>query len=136
MGLEQQGYDAVKLLALALADTKGTGGARLITRLERVGYRWFSYMPITLGPDDHTFYEDWTLGMFAVPGPNEPTDAWMEGGTPWRPIMRTFSYDLKRTTIWERDRGPFFPGWHEPAPSPYYWWSRLGITTRPGDPLH
>ena len=136
MGLEQQGYDAARLLGLGLADTEGAGGRELIARLEQIKYRLFSYMGIRLGPDDHTFYDDWTLGMFAVAGPDEPVDAWMEGATPWRPIMRTFSYDLERTTIWERDRGPFFPNWHEPAPSPKYWWSRLGIITRPGDPLH
>jgi hypothetical protein len=135
-GNEQHGFDTVKLLASSLIDTKLKGGARLIAQLETVKNRFFSYMAIRLNPDDHVFYDDWTLGLFAVAGPDETLEPWMSEGTPWRPVMRTFTNDDKRTTVWERDRKPFFPGWNDPEPSPPFWWSRIGIITRAGDPLH
>ena len=136
VGTEQHAYDALHVLALSLADTQGRRGQHLIDRLEQVKHRFVSFMPVRLGPDDHTFYDDWTLGVFAVAGPSEEVEPWMQGTTPWRPVMRSFTADEERVTIWERDLRPFFPRWRRPAPSPKYWWSRLGIVTRHGDPLH
>lgn len=136
MGREQQAYDSVRLLAVCLADTRGEGGRALIDRLERVTDRAFSSLPIRLGPDDHTLLDDFSIGMFAVAGPGEEVEPWMEGVTPWRPVMRSFTYDGERVTILERDRGPFFPKWRKPAPTPKYFRSELGIVTGPGDPLH
>ena len=135
-GLEQQAYDALRLLAGGLAATKGTGGGRLIEQLERVEDRAFSSLPIHLGPDDHTLLDDFSIGVFAVAGPDEEIEPWMAGVTPWRPVMRSFTYDGERVVILERDRRPFFPRWRDPAPTPKYWRSLLGIITRPRDPLH
>ncbi|MEX2459221.1 MAG: hypothetical protein WD770_09575 [Actinomycetota bacterium] len=136
MGLEQQAYDAFRVLAGALAATRGEGGGPLIEQLERVHDRAYSSLPIRLGPDDHTLLDDFSIGVFAVAGPDEDIEPWMEGLTPWRPVMRSFTYDGERVVILERDRRPFFPTWRKPAPTPNYWRSLLGITTRPRDPLH
>ncbi|HYU59005.1 MAG TPA: hypothetical protein VEO00_13300, partial [Actinomycetota bacterium] len=93
-------------------------------------------LPVALGPDDHTFVDELQLGAFAVPGRDEVSEPWLVPDAPWRPVMRTFTSDGERTIVLERDRGPFWPAWHPPAPSPKYRSSRLGITTGPDDPLH
>jgi hypothetical protein len=51
--------------------------------------------------------------------------------------MRTFTPDIERTSVLDRDKPVFFPGWRLDRPAPKYWRSRFGIVTRPGrDPLH
>jgi hypothetical protein len=92
---------------------------------------------VQLGPDDHVFLGEHEVGMFAVPGPNERAEPWVGPRTPWRPIMRTFTPDLERTGIPDRDKRVFFPRWRKNRPAPKYWNSRYGIVTRPRqDPLH
>jgi hypothetical protein len=77
------------------------------------------------------------LGLFAVAGPKERLDPWEVAGTdPWRPVMRTFTYDGTRTNVLDMDRKVFFPFWGKDQPGPEYWRSRYGIATRPRDPLH
>jgi branched-chain amino acid transport system substrate-binding protein len=137
-GMEQEGYDAVRLLADALIRTGGTGGRRLTTALEQVRNRIFSGFPIELGPDDHVAPPRDELGLFAVAGPKELVDPWQEPGSePWRPIMRTFTHDGSRTSVLDIDRRVFFPFWRRNQPGPKFFRSRYGIrslATR--DPLH
>jgi hypothetical protein len=71
------------------------------------------------------------LGLFAVAGPNERLDPWQTPGSePWRPLMRTFTYDGKRTSVLDMDRRAFFPFWRKNQPGPEFWRSRYGIRTR------
>ena len=79
--------------------------------------------------------ETW-VGLFAVAGAEEEAEPWLEG-VPWRPIIRTFTYDGERTVLHERDRRVFFPSWRPNRPSPKFHRSRWGIATRARrDPLH
>jgi ABC-type branched-subunit amino acid transport system substrate-binding protein len=136
VGHEQEGYDAVKALTVALRQTGGRGGPELVDALEGIVNRTFSGFPVSLGPDDHLFAPRDELGLFAVPGRNDELDPWL-GENPWMPVMRTFTYDGERTNFLERDRTVFFPFWNENIPSPKYWRSRYGIVSRPGeDRLH
>jgi ABC-type branched-subunit amino acid transport system substrate-binding protein len=136
-GLEQEGYDAIRTLALALGKTKGKGGPALVGALEGVHDQNFSSFPVDLGPDDHTFLPRDELGLFSVAGPGERLDPWQQGeDEPWRALMRTFTYDGKRTDILDRDKRVFFPFWGKDQPGPEYWRSRYGIVTRPRDTLH
>lgn len=137
-GLEQEGYDAVRVLALALKRTDGRGGSVLTRTLESVVRdRVFSSFPVDLGPDDHEFLPRDELGLFAVAGPKEPLDPWeAPGSIPWRPVMRTFTSDGKRTNVLDMDRPVFFPFWTKDQPGPQYWRSRYGIVSRSDDPLH
>jgi ABC-type branched-subunit amino acid transport system substrate-binding protein len=135
--LEQEGYDAIRTLVLALRQTGGLGGPKLIDALEETQDRTFSGFPIYLGPDDHLFAPRDELGLFAVPGPEDDLDPVDQGGESWMPLMRTFTYDGERTSVLDRDRKVFFPYWNKNLPGPKYWRSRYGIVTRPGqDPLH
>jgi branched-chain amino acid transport system substrate-binding protein len=135
IGLEQEGYDAVRVLVHALKATGGVGGAKLTSALEEVKDLTFSSFPIDLGPDDHLFMPRDELGLFAVPGRKERLDPWQLAGG-WRPVMRTFTYDGERDNILDRDRRVFFPFWRMDQPGPEYWRSRYGIVTGPQDPLH
>jgi ABC-type branched-subunit amino acid transport system substrate-binding protein len=136
-GHEQEGYDAVRAVGESLRRTGGRGGARLVRTLEALPWRPFSSLPIQLGPDDHLLLGQNEVGMFAVPGPEERTEPWVGPRAPWRPIMRTFTPDLERTGILDRDKRVFFPRWRKNRPAPKYWRSRYGIVTRPRqDPLH
>jgi len=135
-GLEQEGYDAVRLLAAALERTEDASGVPLLQALERnrPDGPTHSSLPLTLGPDDHTTIDETWVGLFAVPGPDEPNDPWLPS---WRPIIRTFTYDGERTVFFEPDRRVFFPFWRHGRPSPKYFRSTYGVTTRPSaDPLH
>jgi ABC-type branched-subunit amino acid transport system substrate-binding protein len=136
VGHEQEGYDAVRALIDALAETRGRTGPRLVRALESLPWRPYSSLPVELGPDDHVFLGEHELGLFAVPGPEEEAERWVGPRTPWRPIMRTFTPDLERTGVLDRDKRVFFPWWRKNRPAPKYWTSRFGIVTRPGDPLH
>lgn len=137
-GLEQEGYDAVRLLAEALARTRGKGGSKLTAALEDTHGRTFSSFPIDLGPDDHLFLPRDELGLFAVAGPEERVDPWqVPGSRPWRALMRTFTYDGERTNVLDRDRRVFFPFWRKNQPGPEFFRSRYGIRSRAArDPLH
>ncbi|MGH2556341.1 MAG: ABC transporter substrate-binding protein [Actinomycetota bacterium] len=136
--LEQEGYDAVRLLAAALARTGGSGGSKLTAALENTDDRTFSSFPIDLGPDDHLFQPRDELGLFAVAGPDERVDPWqVPGSRPWRALMRTFTYDGERTNVLDRDRRVFFPFWRKNQPGPKFFRSRYGIRSRPSrDLLH
>jgi branched-chain amino acid transport system substrate-binding protein len=136
-GLEQEGYDAIRLLRWALKETGGMGGPALVHAVESATDRTYSGFPVDLGPDDHALLPRDTLGLFAVAGPAEPLDPWEKAGSePWRPIMRTFTSDGHRDDILDRDRPVFFPGWKENQPGPDYDQSRFGIVSSPSDPLH
>jgi len=136
-GFEQEGYDAVRALARALGKTGGSGGAKLASALEAIqGFAPSGY-PVDFGPDDHIFLPRDELGLFAVAGPKEHLDPWeIAGSDPWRPVMRTFTYDGTRTNVLDMDRKVFFPFWAKDQPGPEYWRSRYGIATRPSDLLH
>jgi branched-chain amino acid transport system substrate-binding protein len=136
-GFEQEGHDAVRLVASALEATGGRGGAALVGALEETRNVSFSHLPITLGPDDHLLAERSLQGLFAVAGPGEDAEPWVPRWTPWRPLMRTFTLLGERTSVLDRHKAVFFPGWAPKEPAPFYWQSRYGITSRPGnDPLH
>jgi hypothetical protein len=136
--LEQEGYDAIRLLAEGLARTGGAGGRKLTDALEAVNGRAFSGFPIEFGPDDHVMLPRDELGLFAVAGPDEQVDPWQTPGSqPWRPLMRTFTYDGRRTSVLDIDRRVFFPFWRKNQPGPEFWRSRYGIRTRASrDPVH
>lgn len=135
VGHEQEGYDAIHVLAEALERTGGRTGEPLIRALERnrPDGPTYSALPIVLGPDDHTLADESWIGLYAVPAPDEDREV---PTTPWRPIIRTFTYDGERTIFREEDRTAFFPFWEPNRPSPYYFRSVLGIASRPDDPLH
>jgi branched-chain amino acid transport system substrate-binding protein len=137
VGLEQEGYDAVRALALGLSRTGGKSGIALVGALERV-HRTFSSFRVDLGPDDHTFLPRDELGLYAVAGPNERLDPWQEDEIePWRALMRTFTYDGSRTNVLDEDKRVFFPFWRKDRPGPEFWRSRYGIITRASkDALH
>ncbi|HEX2031861.1 MAG TPA: ABC transporter substrate-binding protein, partial [Actinomycetota bacterium] len=136
-GAEQQGYDAVFLLASALEDTDGQAGGALVRQLERVRTVTLSDLPITLGPDDHLLADRHLLGLFAVAGRGEDVERWAPSWAPWRPLMRTFALLGMRTSVLDMDKRAFFPNWRRNRPDPFYWRSRFGIVTRPEeDPLH
>jgi branched-chain amino acid transport system substrate-binding protein len=136
-GHEQEGYDAVQALVASLRRTGARGGPRLVRVLEALPWRPYSSLPVQLGPDDHVFLGQHEVGLFAVPGPNERAERWVGSRNPWRPIMRTFTPDLERTGILDRDKRVFFPRWRKNRPAPDYWRARFGIVTRPRqDPLH
>jgi len=137
VGLEQEGYDAIRTLASALRRTGGRGGPALVNALEGV-HRTFSSFPVAFGPDDHAFLPRDELGLFAVAGPREKLDPWQQAGTePWRALMRAFTYDGTRTDVPDEDKRAFFPFWGRDQPGPEYWRSRYGIVSRPSrDPLH
>lgn len=124
-GLQQEGYDAVRLLADSLERTGGRGGDRLVRALEQVRHATYSSLPIRLGPDDHTLIDESWLGLYAVTG----RDA-------WEPLMRTFTTDGRRASILDRDKRVFFPSWRRNRPSPSFRRSRYGIVTGARDPLH
>jgi hypothetical protein len=132
--LQQEGYDAVRVLAEALRRTDGRGGDALITELEAVREATYSSLPLRLGPDDHVLLPEGQLGAFAVAGPG--TEAPGEALAPnrWRPVMRTFTYNGERATIVRRDLRTFFPRWSYPAPTPEYQRSEYGITSPAGTP--
>jgi ABC-type branched-subunit amino acid transport system substrate-binding protein len=137
-GMEQEGYEAVRLLSWGLHRTGAAGGTELVAQLEEAKGRLYSSFPIDLGPDDHVLLPRDQLGLFAVAGPDEKVDPWQIHGTePWRAVMRTFTYDGQRTSVLDVDRTVFFPWWTKYLPGPHYWRSIHGIATRPkGDPLH
>ncbi|HEX6208445.1 MAG TPA: ABC transporter substrate-binding protein [Actinomycetota bacterium] len=132
---EQEGYDAVRILAAGLeAGRTGDGLVRFLERHRPTG-PVYSSTSVTLGPDDHLFQGELWLGLYTVPGPGERPEPWL-AGTPWRPIIRTFTYTGQRTLFPERDRRVFFPFWRPGRPSPRFRRSRWGIVTGPEDPLH
>jgi ABC-type branched-subunit amino acid transport system substrate-binding protein len=137
-GLEQEGYDAVRALAAGLTADGLRGGDALVTALEGIHNSSYSSFPVTFGPDAHEFLPRDQLGLFAVAGPDEKLDPWQPlGSEPWRPVMRTFTYDGQRDDILNSDKTVFFPGWTKQEPGPWYWQSRYGIVTKYGrDPLH
>lgn len=137
VGAEQEGHDALRLLADALDTTGARSGLPLVRALESNRPRGptYSALPLVLGPDDHTLIDESWIGLFAVAGPGERAEPWMEG-VPWRPIIRTFTYDGERTIFEEGDRRVFFPFWRKNRPSPKFGRARYGITTDSSDPLH
>lgn len=136
-GFEQEGYDAVRVLARGLGQTGGAGRAKLVSALEAIHGLALSGYPVDFGPDDHMFLPRDQLGLFAVAGPKERLDPWeVAGSEPWRALMRTFTYDGTRTNVLDMDRRVFFPFWRKDQPGPEYWRSRYGIASRPSDPLH
>lgn len=137
VGFEQEGHDAVRLVADGLVRSEGEGGDVLVRALERFRERVHSSLPVRFGADDRTAIDDSQLGLFTVPAPDEVTEPWVTQPPGWRPLMRTFTYDGEKTNVLDRDKQVFFPRWRDPRPSPKYWRSRYGITTRPRqDPLH
>jgi Periplasmic binding protein len=139
LGSEQEGYEAVRALAEAIARTGGRGGDALIRALETFREETYSSIPIRLGPDDHVLAEQSQLGLFTtVAGSEEkPSSGEAIGPLPWRALMRTFTTDGRRVNLLDRDKRIFFPGWRPKEPSPYFWRSRFGIVTRSDeDPLH
>ncbi|MGH2723479.1 MAG: ABC transporter substrate-binding protein [Actinomycetota bacterium] len=137
-GFEQEGYEAVRTLAFGLHRSRGRGGDALVGALEGFPGGHFASVPIDLGPDDHLLADRHLLGAFAVAGPGEEVEPFAPGWAPWRPVMRTFTLLLgERTSILDRDKRVFFPGWRRREPAPFYWRSRYGIVTRAEeDPLH
>ncbi|HZA27909.1 MAG TPA: ABC transporter substrate-binding protein [Actinomycetota bacterium] len=136
-GFEQEGYDAVRLVADGLARSGGEGGDALVRALQGFRERVYSSLPVRFGPDDRTAIDDGQLGLFAVPAPDEAPEPWFTEAPRWRPLMRTFTFDGEKTNVLDRDKRVFFPRWRKPRPSPKYWRSRYGITSRPRqDSLH
>jgi ABC-type branched-subunit amino acid transport system substrate-binding protein len=137
VGFEQEGYDGVRLLAEGLTRSGGRGGEPLVRALQSFREQIHSSLPARFGPDDRTAIDDSQLGLFAVPSPDEAAEPWLSVAPRWRPLMRTFTFDGEKTNVLDQDKQVFFPMWRKPRPSPKYWRSRYGITTRPRqDSLH
>ena len=137
VGFEQEGHDAVHLLAEGLARSGGREGDALVRALQSFHQVTFSSLPARFGPDDRTAIDESQLGLFAVPAPDEALEPWLSVAPRWRPVMRTFTFDGEKTNVLDRDKQVFFPMWRKPRPSPKYWRSRYGIITRPRqDSLH
>ena len=135
-GFEQEGYDAVSLLAETLERTGGRGGPQLIAELEASTGATYSSLPISLGPDDHLLATRGQIGIFVRLAPREIDDRTSPTGAPWAPLMRTFTYNGLRTSVIDDDKRVFFPGWERKAPAPAYPRARFGITTGRDDPVH
>jgi len=135
-GFQQEGYDAVRVLGDALDVTNGQGGDALVRELESVSDATYSSLPIALGPDDHLFAGRGQIGIFARLAPDEIDDTTSPTGVPWAPLMRTFTYNGRRTSIVDRDKDVFFPGLERREPSPNHQRSIYGITTSSEDPRH
>jgi ABC-type branched-subunit amino acid transport system substrate-binding protein len=135
VGFEQEGYDAVRLLADGLRRSDGRGGDALVAALESFTEARYSSTPIRLGPDDHLLPVDRWVGIFAVEREGDG-DPWGPSWAAWRPVMRTFTTNGERTIIPDIDRDVFFPSWRPREPAPDFWTARYGITTRRRDPLH
>jgi branched-chain amino acid transport system substrate-binding protein len=128
-GLEQEGYDAVRVAATALSRSAARGGERLLRALEGVRDVTHAALPITLGPDDHVLPDETFVGVLAVTRP--------AAGSTWLPVMRTFTSDGRKLSLHRPDVRRFVPGWRHPRPRPVYRRARFGIVSRPGDdPLH
>lgn len=88
VGFEQEGYDAIRLLADALRRTQGFGGDRLVRALEAVRAPnrepYYSALPIRLGPDDHTLISENAVGLFTIP--STPQAGPLLTATPWVPV--------------------------------------------------
>jgi ABC-type branched-subunit amino acid transport system substrate-binding protein len=137
LGFEQEGYDAIRVLAEALDRTDGEGGPAMVHALETTRDVTFSSVALALSPDDHVLAPRGQLGLFAIPGPGDPEEPWIPADvTHWTPIMRTFTYNGERTSIPKEDWDVFYPEWPRWAGPPDYDRSRYGITTDTQDPLH
>ncbi|MGH2740286.1 MAG: ABC transporter substrate-binding protein [Actinomycetota bacterium] len=88
VGFEQEGYDAIRLLADALRRTRGEGGDHLVRALEAVRAPnrepFYSALPIRLGPDDHTLISENAVGLFTIP--STPQAGPLLTATPWVPV--------------------------------------------------
>jgi Periplasmic binding protein len=136
-GWEQRSYDAV--LAIGWADETAPEGGDLARRLEALNGTRYGGLDITLGPDDHTFVEATTVGLWVVPGPGDDVRERnkLPESLPWVPLARGFSIDGERTDILEKDwkflfRKPPPRG----APAPPLERMKFGINSPTDDPVH
>lgn len=137
LGWELRGYMAVRAIGWAV-EKEGEGGD-LPRALETLGNERFGGLPITLGPDDHTFVGTTTVGLWVVPRSYAGIAAQerLPDELPWVPLSRGFSTDGELTDVLPGDwkhlfRNPPPPG----APAPPVGRLRFGVSTLKRDPVH
>ena len=136
-GWEQRSYDAV--LAIGWAARTAGRGQDLAKRLEDMKGKRFGGLDITLGPDDHTFVEASTVGLWVVPRPiaDVPERGGLPERLPWVPLARGFSIDGETTDVLGKDWKYLFR--NSPpakAPAPRFGRMRFGVSTTRRDPVH
>jgi ABC-type branched-subunit amino acid transport system substrate-binding protein len=136
-GWEQRSYDAV--MAIGWAQRTAPEGGDLATRLEAMKGVRYGGLDITLGPDDHTFVDATTVGLWVVPGPGDDVRerSKLPDSLPWVPLSRGFSIDGERTDVHEKDwKYLFRKAPPKRAPAPPLGRMKFGINTPRRDPLH
>lgn len=136
-GWEQRSYDAV--LAIGWADQTAPADGDLARRLEALDGVRYGGLDITLGPDDHTFVEATTVGLWVVPGSGDDVRerSKLPDSLPWVPLARGFSIDGDGTDVLERDwKYLFRKAPPRGAPAPPLERMKFGVNSPRRDPVH
>ena len=137
LGWEVRSYMGVR--AIGWAVNESSPDADLARQLEKLRGQRFGGLPITLGPDDHTFVGLTTVGLWVVPRSYAGIAAQdkLPDSLPWVPLSRGFSTDGEVTDILPPDWKYLFR--NPPpvdAPAPPVGRLRFGISTLKRDPVH
>lgn len=136
-GWELRSYMGVRALGWAVEKAGEDGDLPL--QLEELHGKRFGGLPVTLGPDDHTFVGFTTVGLWVVPRSyvGIAQQERLPDSLPWVPLSRGFSTDGEQTDILPEDWKFLFrdPPPEKASPPPI---SRLrfGISTLKRDPVH
>lgn len=136
-GWELRAYDAARAIGWAAARTET--GDDLAATLESVRATRWGGLDVTFGPDDHTFVEPTTVGVWVVPrrGIHVRERSRIPESLPWVPLARGFSIDGERTDVLPEDWRYLFVNPPPPdAQGPRITKARFGVATRASDPVH
>lgn len=132
-GYELRAYEAALAIGWA-AERAGTGD--IARALEDLRGKRFGGLPVTLGPDDHVFAEEVTIGLWTIPFPGDSVGKEPPESLPWVPLARGFSIDGETTDILSADWKWLFRKAPPPGgPAPRFKRMRFGVTTPRSDPL-
>lgn len=137
LGWELRAYDATRALGWTAARTEP--GDDLAPTLESLRGARFGGLDVTLGPDDHTFVNATTVGIWVVPRRGIPVAERnrLPESLPWVPLARGFSIDGDRTDVLPQDWRYLFRNPPPPqGPAPRIRRARFGVTTPRSDPVH
>jgi hypothetical protein len=134
-GWEQRSYDAVQAIGWA---HRTSDGGDIAERLESLRGVRFGGLDVTLGPDDHTFVEGTTVGLWVTPSPGAaPEQGKLPSALPWVPLARGFSIDGTRTDVLNRDwKYLFRDAPVKGAPAPRLGQMKFGVNSPRRDPVH